>query len=81
MVTTRLAALAGHFGRDIDRALLKLQALIESATNDGVDLLVLPDACLGGYISDLRRPDTEDSRPRSPRTARSWGPSRRWRAA
>ncbi len=63
MVTTRLAALAGHFGRDIDRALLKLQALIESATNDGVDLLVLPDACLGGYISDLRRPDTEELPP------------------
>lgn len=57
MGTTRIGALAGHFGRDVDRALLKLDALLTKAAADGVDLLVLPDACLGGYISDLQSPD------------------------
>ncbi|MGZ4542230.1 MAG: carbon-nitrogen hydrolase family protein [Mycobacteriaceae bacterium] len=56
---TRLAALAGHFGSDIDRALLKLEVIIATAARNEIDLLVLPDACLGGYISDLRRPDTD----------------------
>lgn len=58
-----MAALAAHFGRDIDRALLKLDALIESAHRDAIDLLVLPDACLGGYISDLRSPDVAELPP------------------
>ncbi|WP_407107800.1 carbon-nitrogen hydrolase family protein [Rhodococcus aetherivorans] len=60
---TRIAALAGHFGRDVPRALLKLETLIESARRDRIELLVLPDACLGGYISDLRRPDPDDLPP------------------
>jgi len=30
--------------------------IVESAGRDGVDLLVFPDACLGGYIGDLRAP-------------------------
>ncbi|MEV2225830.1 carbon-nitrogen hydrolase family protein [Nocardia vinacea] len=56
MGTTRIAALAGHFGRDIGRALEKLDGIFERLVQDGVDLLVLPDATLGGYIGDLRNP-------------------------
>ncbi|WP_405164909.1 carbon-nitrogen hydrolase family protein [Nocardia sp. NBC_01499] len=58
MGTTRVAALAGHFGSDIARALDKLGGIIERLAAEQVDLLVLPDATLGGYIGDLRNPVT-----------------------
>ncbi|KAA8886145.1 carbon-nitrogen hydrolase family protein [Nocardia colli] len=58
MGTTRVAALAGHFGSDIARALDKLGGIIERLAAERVDLLVLPDATLGGYIGDLRNPVT-----------------------
>ena len=57
MGTTRVAALAGHFGPDIGRALDKLAGILERLAVEKVDLLVLPDATLGGYIGDLRNPD------------------------
>ena len=65
----RLGAVAAHFGRDLPRALAKIEGIIGDARASGVDLLVLPDATLGGYLSDLRHPDpmslppglTEDS--------------------
>ena len=65
----RLGAVAAHFGRDLDRALAKVEGIIQDARRSQVDLLVLPDATLGGYLSDLRHPDqlslppalTEDS--------------------
>lgn len=57
MAVTRIAAVAAHFGADIARALDKIAGIIERLAHDGVDLLVLPDASLGGYIGDLRNPD------------------------
>ncbi|MVU78419.1 carbon-nitrogen hydrolase family protein [Nocardia sp. ET3-3] len=57
MAVTRIAAVAAHFGADIARALDKIAGIIERLADDGVDLLVLPDASLGGYIGDLRNPD------------------------
>lgn len=65
----RIGAVAAHFGRGLDRALAKVEGIVADARSAGVDLLVLPDATLGGYISDLRHPDlgslppglTEDS--------------------
>ncbi|WP_067660340.1 carbon-nitrogen hydrolase family protein [Nocardia harenae] len=57
MPTTRIAALAGHFGADIGRALEKLDGIVERLREQRVELLVLPDATLGGYIGDLRNPD------------------------
>ncbi|MFC8044902.1 carbon-nitrogen hydrolase family protein [Nocardia sp. NPDC057353] len=57
MPTTRIAALAGHFGADIGRALEKLDGIVERLHAQRVELLVLPDATLGGYIGDLRNPD------------------------
>lgn len=65
----RLASVAAHFGRDIDRSLDKMAGIVGDARAAGVDLLVFPDATLGGYLSDLRHPDahalppalTEDS--------------------
>ena len=69
MGALRIGAVAAHFGRDVPRALAKIEGIIEDARGVGVGLLVLPDATLGGYLSDLRRPDpaalppglTEDS--------------------
>ncbi|MET3805770.1 nitrilase [Nakamurella sp. UYEF19] len=53
----RLAAVAGHFGRDLERSVVKISGIIDDARRSGVDLLVLPDAALGGYLGDLRHPD------------------------
>jgi nitrilase len=53
----RLASVAAHFGRDIARSLDKIEGIVRDARTSGVDLLVLPDATLGGYLSDLRHPD------------------------
>ena len=55
----RLAAVAAHFGRELDRAVAKVAGIVESARADGVDLLVLPHGTLGGYLSDLRDPGAE----------------------
>jgi nitrilase len=53
----RIGAVAAHFGRDLERALAKVEGIVADARRAGVDLLVLPDATLGGYLSDLRHPD------------------------
>jgi predicted amidohydrolase len=45
-----LAALAGHFGRDLDANFARIGAAVAEATEAGADLLVLPDAALGGYL-------------------------------
>jgi len=58
-----LAAVAAHFGRDLQRCLDKVVGIVEAAAHEGVDLLVFPDACLGGYIGDLRAPDPDDPPP------------------
>ncbi|MFF0493148.1 carbon-nitrogen hydrolase family protein [Nocardia sp. NPDC003482] len=57
MPVTRIAAVAAHFGSDIARALDKITGIVDRLAADGVDLLVLPDATVGGYIGDLRDPD------------------------
>ncbi len=53
----RIGAVAAKFGRDLDFDLARIATLIEHARRSGVSLLVLPDAALGGYLGDLRRPD------------------------
>ncbi|PWJ53463.1 nitrilase [Quadrisphaera granulorum] len=51
-----LAAVAGHFGRDVARTLVKLEGVIGAARAAGAHLLVLPDATIGGYVDDLVDP-------------------------
>lgn len=46
----RLAAAAAAFGRDLEFDLQRIATLIGHARRDDVDLLVLPDAALGGYL-------------------------------
>lgn len=54
-----MGAVAAHFGRDVERTLAKLPGVIEQARERGVDLLVLPDATVGGYLLDLVHPGPE----------------------
>ena len=63
MRTVTLGALAAHFGRDVERGVAKAVGIVESAARDGVDLLVFPDASLGGYLGDLRQPDPAELPP------------------
>jgi predicted amidohydrolase len=63
MTTVTMGAIAANFGRDVDRGVAKVVGIIDAAARDGVDLLVFPDACLGGYIGDLLAPDPRDRPP------------------
>ncbi|GAA4192237.1 carbon-nitrogen hydrolase family protein [Microbispora amethystogenes] len=59
MTVLRIAAAAAHFGRDLEFDLARVAKLIADARGAGAGLLVLPDAALGGYLADLRRPDPD----------------------
>ncbi|AZG47103.1 carbon-nitrogen hydrolase family protein [Gordonia insulae] len=63
MTTVTLGALAAHFGRDVERGVSKAVGIVEAAARDGVQLLVFPDASIGGYIGDLRAPDPDELPP------------------
>ncbi|HYR17745.1 MAG TPA: carbon-nitrogen hydrolase family protein [Mycobacterium sp.] len=63
MTSVTIGAVAANFGRDVDRGVAKVVGIIDAAARDGVELLVFPDACLGGYIGDLRAPDPNDRPP------------------
>jgi predicted amidohydrolase len=51
-----IGAVAAHFGRDLGRGLAKVERIVGDARSAGCDVLVLPDAALGGYLDDLRDP-------------------------
>ena len=51
MVT--IAAAAAPFDRDLEAAFDRIARLIAEARSASVDLLVLPEATLGGYLADL----------------------------
>jgi N-carbamoylputrescine amidase len=50
---TRLAAVGAPFGRDMAETFTRIEALLAEARRNGVHLLALPEATLGGYLSDL----------------------------
>jgi len=49
----RMAAVAANFDRDLEGDFARIAGLVEAARADGVRLLALPEAALGGYLSDL----------------------------
>ena len=57
MTPLRVAAASAHFGRELPRSIERIAMIVEAARKADVDLLVLPDAALGGYLADLRSPD------------------------
>jgi predicted amidohydrolase len=53
MSAVRIGAVAASFDRDLERDFARIEALIRTARRSGIDLLVLPEACLGGYLANL----------------------------
>ena len=53
-----IAAAAAPFDRDMDRSFATIEAIVERARAAGTQLLVLPEAALGGYVESLHG-DTE----------------------
>ncbi|HEV2638188.1 MAG TPA: carbon-nitrogen hydrolase family protein [Actinocrinis sp.] len=53
MSVLRMAAAAAEFGRDLQQDFDTVERLIRQARADGVRLLALPEACLGGYLLSL----------------------------
>ena len=49
----RMAAVAAAFDRDLEADFQRIAALIGAARAQGVRLLALPEACLGGYLANL----------------------------
>jgi N-carbamoylputrescine amidase len=60
MTMTTLAAASANFGRDLEENYRTIETLLEESRAKGVQLLALPEAALGGYLSSLGGP--EDSR-------------------
>ena len=52
-MTVTVAAVAAPFDRDLEAAYARIAAVVSEARELGVQLLVLPEAALGGYLSDL----------------------------
>ncbi len=48
-----MAAVAAEFGRDLEEDFALVERLIKEAGEQGVRLLALPEACLGGYLLSL----------------------------
>ncbi|SNY66099.1 carbon-nitrogen hydrolase family protein [Paractinoplanes atraurantiacus] len=53
MTSIRMAAVAEPFDRDLDGDFTRIEKIIGAARADGVRLLALPEAALGGYLADL----------------------------
>ena len=53
MSVLRMAAVAAPFDRDLEADFRRVERLIDAARADGVRLLALPEACLGGYLASL----------------------------
>ncbi|MFY1632159.1 carbon-nitrogen hydrolase family protein [Solwaraspora sp. WMMB335] len=49
----RMGAVAEAFDRDLEGDFAKIEKLVATARTDGVQLLALPEACLGGYLAHL----------------------------
>ncbi|MET0799343.1 MAG: carbon-nitrogen hydrolase family protein, partial [Rhodococcus sp. (in: high G+C Gram-positive bacteria)] len=48
-----ISVAAAEFGRDMEQGYATIAALLEESRNRGSQLLVLPEACLGGYLPSL----------------------------
>ncbi|GAA1876175.1 carbon-nitrogen hydrolase family protein [Pseudonocardia ailaonensis] len=53
MGAIRIGAVAAAFGRDLEASLARVGTLVEHARRESVNLLVLPHAALGGYLTDF----------------------------
>jgi len=53
MTSLTMAAVAAPFDRDLEADYARIAQIVEKARADGVGLLALPEAALGGYLADL----------------------------
>lgn len=53
MSSLRMAAVSAPFGRDLEADFARIAHLVDQARVDGIKLLALPEACLGGYLANL----------------------------
>jgi N-carbamoylputrescine amidase len=53
MTTLRMAAVAAPFDRDLEADFARIEKLVAAAREQGVRLLALPEAALGGYLTTL----------------------------
>ncbi len=63
MSRLRIAAVAENFGRDLEADFVRIEELLDQARTARVGLVVLPEACLGGYLADLAGGDDVDLPP------------------
>jgi len=63
MTSLRMAAVAAEFGRDLEEDFAVAERLIKEARDQGVRLLALPEACLGGYLLSLDDDEELDEGP------------------
>jgi len=61
MSNLRMAAVAAPFGRDLEDDFHQIAALVDQARQRDVRLLALPEACLGGYLTSLDGPGSDDA--------------------
>lgn len=57
MSSIGITAVAESFGRDVEADLDRVSVLLDRARAEGADLVVLPEATLGGYLADLSSED------------------------
>jgi len=53
MSAMTVAAVAANFGRDLEDAFARIEILLDDARARGASLVVLPEATLGGYLTNL----------------------------
>ncbi|MCW2934735.1 MAG: hydrolase, carbon-nitrogen family [Actinomycetia bacterium] len=63
MTILRMAAVAAPFGRDLEADFTRIGQIITNARAQGVRLLALPEACLGGYLASLDGDAVHDDGP------------------
>jgi nitrilase len=52
-----ITVVSDAFGRDLDECLRRIEQILDRARAAGADLVVLPEAALGGYLGDLASPE------------------------
>ena len=65
----KVAAVSAHFGRNLEQCLVRIEAIIEAARSQQVDVLVFPDATIGGYLGTFAEADVTGLPPSLPADA------------
>jgi predicted amidohydrolase len=61
-----IAAISAPFGRDLDQCLARIERIVSRCRERGAELVVFPEAALGGYIYEPRVPSSRLTIPPPP---------------